>query len=113
MGIKNVFKLEGGINSRDCCFKFLNRSLPNFSNGLCNSGTQEQNLIKVTAQFVDEISGLDVIKILEGGTQSALLIKLKFMCNTAIIDMVNSGTETMIFRPEEMIGIVDLRSLGY
>ena len=23
-GIKNVFKLEGIINSRDCCFKFLN-----------------------------------------------------------------------------------------
>ena len=27
--------------------------------------------------------------------------------------MVNNGTETMIFRPEEMTGIVDLRSLGY
>ena len=35
------------------------------------------------------------------------------MCNVAIIDIVNNGTETMIFRPEEMIGIVDLRSLGY
>ena len=29
-GIKNVFKLEGVINSRNCCFKFLNRSLPTF-----------------------------------------------------------------------------------
>ena len=28
MGIKNVFELEGVINSRDCCFNFLNRSLP-------------------------------------------------------------------------------------
>ena len=27
--------------------------------------------------------------------------------------MVNNGTETMIFRPEEMLGIVDLRLLGY
>ena len=27
--------------------------------------------------------------------------------------MVNNGTETMIFRPEEMTGIVDLRLLGY
>ena len=26
---------------------------------------------------------------------------------------VNNGMETMIFRPEEMLGIVDLRSLGY
>ena len=28
LGIKNVFELEGEINSRDCCFKFLNRSIP-------------------------------------------------------------------------------------
>ena len=26
LGIKNVFELEAVINSRDCCFKFLNRS---------------------------------------------------------------------------------------
>ena len=26
----NVFELEGVINSRDCCFKFLNRSIPIF-----------------------------------------------------------------------------------
>ena len=31
----------------------------------------------------------------------------------AILDIVNNGAETMIFRPEEMLGIVDLRSLGY
>ena len=31
----------------------------------------------------------------------------------AVLDIVNKGTETMIFRPEEMIGIVDLRLLGY
>ena len=30
LGIKNVFELEGVINSRDCYSKFLNRSLPIF-----------------------------------------------------------------------------------
>ena len=30
LGIKNVFELEGFINSQDCCFNFLNRSLPIF-----------------------------------------------------------------------------------
>ena len=30
LGIKNVFELEGVINSRDCCFIFLNRSVPIF-----------------------------------------------------------------------------------
>ena len=30
LGIKNVFELGGVINSRDCCFKFFNRSVPIF-----------------------------------------------------------------------------------
>ena len=28
LGIKNVFELDSVINSRDCCFNFLNRSVP-------------------------------------------------------------------------------------
>ena len=28
LGIKNVFELEGIINSQECCFSFLNRSVP-------------------------------------------------------------------------------------
>ena len=31
LGIKNIFELEGIINSQDCCFNFLNRSLQIFS----------------------------------------------------------------------------------
>ena len=42
-----------------------------------------------------------------------MLIKLKFTLNAAILGIVNNGTETIIFKPEEMIGIVDLRLLGY
>ena len=42
-----------------------------------------------------------------------MLIKLKFTHNTSILDIVNNGTETIIFKPEEMRGIVDLRLLGY
>ena len=42
-----------------------------------------------------------------------LLIKLKFTCNRAILDIMNKGKDTMILRQEEMIGIIDLRSLGY
>ena len=74
---------------------------------------KEQKLIKVKALFIDEISGLPIVKILDGGTHSTLLIKLKFICNAAALDIVNKGTETMIFRPGEMLGVVDLRLLGY
>ena len=113
LGIKNVFKLEGVINSRDCCFKFLNKSLPIFPMDCIILKSKEQKLIKVNAPFIDEISGLAIVKILDGGTHSTSLIKQKFTCNIAILDIVNNGAETMIFRLEEMLRIVDLRSLGY
>ena len=113
LGIKNVFELEGVINSRDCCFKFLNRSIPIFPESCVILKPKEQRLIKVKASFIDKISGLAIVKILDGGTHSTLLIKLKFTQNKAILDIVNKGTDTMIFKPEEMIGIIDLRSLSY
>ena len=113
LGIKNVFKLEGVINSRDCCFKFLNRSVPIFPEKNVILKPNEQKLIKVKAPFVDEISGIAIVKILDRGTHGTLLIKLKFIKNKAILDIVNKGANSMIFRPEEMIGIIDLRSLGY
>ena len=112
LGIKNVFEL-GVINTRDCCLKFLNRVLPIFPIDCIILKPKEQKLIKVKAPFVDEISGLAIVKILDGGTHSTLLIKLKFTHNVAVLDIVNNGTETLIFRPDEMLGIVDLRSLGY
>ena len=113
LGIKNVLELEGVINSRNCCFKFLNRSEPIFLEIEIVLKPSEQKLIKVKAPFVDEISGMAIIKILDGGTYSTLLIKLKFTHNKAILDIVNRGKDTMIFKLEEMIGIIDLRSLGY
>ena len=73
----------------------------------------EQKLIKVKAPLIDEISGLAIDKMLDGGTHSILLLKLKFTQNKAILDITNKGTDTMIFRPEEIIGIINVRSLGY
>ena len=69
--------------------------------------------MKVRAPFVDEILGLAIIKIIDGRTYSTLLIKLKFMCNKAVLDIKNAGKDTMILNPNEMIGIVDIRCLGH
>ena len=74
---------------------------------------KEQKLIKVKIPFIDEISGLAIIKILDGSTYSTMLLKVKFMYNTAMLDIVNNGPDTIIFKPKEMLEIADLRSLGY
>ena len=113
VGIKNVFELEGVINSRDCCFEFLNRSVTIYPENEIILKPDEQKLVKVKAPFIDEISRLAIIKIIDGGAYSTLLIKLKFTCNKAILDIKYKGKDTMILKPEEMIGLVDIRSLGY
>ena len=78
LGIKNVFELEGVINSRDCRFKFLNRSVSIYPEKELILKPNEQKLLKVRAPFLDNISGLAIIKIIDGRTSSTLLIKLKF-----------------------------------
>ena len=54
------------------------------------------------APFIDEISGLENIKILDGNTYSNMLLKLKFMHNGAMLDIVNNCTESILFKPEEI-----------
>ena len=42
-----------------------------------------------------------------------MVLKLIFIHNAATSDVVNNGPDTIIFKLEEMLGILDLRSLGY
>ena len=45
--IKNIFELEGVINSRDCCFKFLNRPVPIHLKKQIILKPNEKKLVKV------------------------------------------------------------------
>ena len=56
IGIKNMFELEGVIDSRDSCVSFLNRSIPFFPRENVLGKPKEQKLIVLKAPFVEEIS---------------------------------------------------------
>ena len=45
--------------------------------------------------------------------QCTVVLKLKFIRNSESIDVTNNTQETVIFDPNQMLGILDLRSLGY
>ena len=45
--------------------------------------------------------------------QATNMIKLKFIRNKAVLKITNKTHETVIFGRTEMIGVVDLRSLGF
>ena len=113
LGIKNIFELEDVISLQDCCFNFLNRSLPIFPKESIVLKPWEQKLIKVEAPFMDEISGLAITKVLDKTTHSKMMLKLKFMQNSATLDITNNGVDTIIFGPEDVLRILDLRYLGY
>ena len=77
------------------------------------SKTKRQKLIIVEAPFVEEISGVAVTKLLDTKSHVALILKLKFIRNRAMLKTTNSTHEKVTFNPEDVVGIVDLRSLGY
>ena len=81
LGMKNVFKLEGVTDTRDSSFKFLNRSLPFYSKDQVVVKPKERKFIKIEAPFVDEISGLAIVKMLDSKEQCMVVLKLKFVRN--------------------------------
>ena len=52
---------------------FLNRSVPLFLKGETILKLKDQKLIKIEAPFLDEISGLATIKLLDRSTQSTIM----------------------------------------
>ena len=113
IGIKNLFELEGVINSWDSCVKFLNRSIPFFPKEEVTVKPREQKVLTLEAPFMEEISGMPIIKMLDIKEQKTLTMKLKFIRNRAIFKVTNSTHEAVIFHLKEILGIIDLRSLGY
>ena len=93
--------------------KFLNRSLPFFSKEQVVVKPKERKFIKMEAPFVDEISGLAIVKMLDTKEQCTVVLKLQFVRNRASLDVTNNTKETLIFEPKQMLGILDIRSLVY
>ena len=91
----------------------MNRSVPIYPEKEIILKPDEQKLVKDRAPFIDEIWELAIIKIIDGSTNSTLLIKLKSTCNKAVLDIKNAGKDTMNLKLKEMIGIVVIISLRY
>ena len=63
--------------------------------------------------FEEEISGMATTKLLGTKEQITLSMKIKFIRNRAVFKVTNDTHETVTFDPTQMLGIIDLRSLGY
>ena len=54
-----------------------------------------------------------IVKILDMKEQATSMIKLKFIRNKVVLKITNKTHETVTFAQMEMIGVVDLRLLGF
>ena len=68
---------------------------------------KEKKFIKIEAPFVDEISGLAIVKMLDNKEQCTVVLKLKFIRNCASLEVMNNAKETVIFDPNQVLGILD------
>ena len=79
LGIKNIFKLEGVINSHESCFRFLSRYIPLFPREQVVVKPGEKKLIPIETPFVEEISGMAVVKIIDKRQRMPMILKSKFI----------------------------------
>ena len=113
MGMKNIFELEGVIDSRESSFSFLSRSIPFFPVAKVEVAPTSQKMVMVEAPFIEELSGMAMVKILDMKMQTTNMIKLKFIQNKVVLKITNKMCKTIIFDRMGMMGVVDLRSLGF
>ena len=74
---------------------------------------KEQKYITVEAPFVEEITDMAIVKMLDKQEQITVMLKLNFIRNRVTLNITNNTQGTMIFDPKEIIGMLDLRSLDY
>ena len=72
-----------------------------------------QKMVIIEAPFVEELSGMAMVKILDIREQTTNMIKLKFVRNKAVLKVTNKIHELVTFGKTKIMGIVDLRSLGF
>ena len=89
MGMKNIFQLEGVIDSRESCFSFLSRSIPFFPVMTVEVAPVSQKMVMVEAPFVKELSGMAMVEILDMKEQTTNMIKLKFIQIKAVLKITN------------------------
>ena len=87
LDIKNIFQLEGVIDSCESCFRFLCRCIPIFPREQVVIKPGEKKLISIETSFVEEILGMAIVKIINKGQKMPMMLKLKFIRNKATIDI--------------------------
>ena len=104
LGVKNIFELEGIMNSRTCSFNFLNRSLPIFPLAHYKIKPGKMAYVKVRIPFVEKLSGIAIVKLLYKYHIGTMRVRIDH--NQSIIKIINNTNETIYYSPQLSMGIL-------
>ena len=71
----------------------------------------EKKLIPIETPFVEEISGMAIVQIIDKGQRTPMMLKSKYIWNKATSDITKNMRKTLIFDRKTTIGILDLEIL--
>ena len=70
-------------------------------------------MVIIKAPYLEELSGMAMVNILDIKEQTTNMIKLKFFRKKAVLKVTNETHKSVTFGRTELMGIIDLRSLGF
>ena len=113
-GMKNVVETEGVICTRSITYKFLNR-LPKLlaKNPVHLPTDGSKHDIDLQLDFPKEVSGQAIVKLLLTPSRVLHTIKAPIVRNTIHLQISNHSDSPITHPHGAVIGIVDIRSLGY
>ena len=110
-GFKNMVETEGMLNTQTGEFDFLGRSIPIFSKHNLDVKSGGKAYLKVKMPFVEKLSGRALCKMFTSEINHTL--KLKVQDNQVVVEFENKSNTTAELRKNKVLGILDLRSMGY
>ena len=101
LGVKNIFELEGIINSRTCSVNFLNRSLPIFPVAHHKIKPEKMAYVKARIPFVEKLSGIAIVKPMYKYHIGTMRVRIHH--NQYILQIINNTEETIHHTPQLFI----------
>ena len=110
-GFMNMVETEGMLNTRTEEFDFMRRSIPILPKHDLDVKPGGKAYLKIRMPFVEKLSGRALCKMFVGDINHTL--KLKIQGNQAVVEFENKSNTTAELREKTVLGILDLRSMGY
>ena len=110
-GFMNMVETEGMLNTRIGEFDFLGRSIPIFPKHDFDMKPGGKAYLKIRIPFAEKLSGRALCKMFVGDINYTL--KFKVQNNQAVVEFENKSNTTAELRKKTVLGILDLRSMGY